>query len=102
MMQPLFSSAIRNPYGTESFDTHSFNCLLSGHGLSSRTNDNGVMDSIQESHCASEVPEAADGENLFPITEGRSCLSQLYLNEMILFEGDKVFLGYFAEAILKR
>ncbi|KAJ9175429.1 hypothetical protein P3X46_013985 [Hevea brasiliensis] len=70
MMQPLFSSAIRNPYGTESFDTHSFNCLLSGHGLSSRTNDNGVMDSIQESHCASEVPEAADGENLFPITEG--------------------------------
>lgn len=70
MMQPLFSSAIRNPYGPESFDTHAFNCLLAGHGLSSRTHDNRVIDSIQESHCASEGPEAAAGENLFPTTEG--------------------------------
>ncbi|XP_021682582.1 RING-H2 finger protein ATL8 [Hevea brasiliensis] len=68
-MQPLFSSAIRSPYGTESFDANGCNCLLAGHGLSSRTHDNRLMDSIEESHCASEDPEAETGQNLSPITE---------------------------------
>ncbi|KDP45016.1 hypothetical protein JCGZ_01516 [Jatropha curcas] len=80
MMQPLFSSAIRAPYGTESFDAHSYNCLLTAHGLSSRTHDNLVNDSIQESHCVSEGHEAEAGENLSSITEG---------NEIIKSSGNK-------------
>ncbi|XP_048231514.1 RING-H2 finger protein ATL38-like [Ricinus communis] len=69
-MMPLFSSAIRSPYTTEPCNTHSYNCLLTGHGLSSRTNDNHMMDSIQESNCASESHEAEEGEHLSAVTEG--------------------------------
>ncbi|XP_050212142.1 RING-H2 finger protein ATL38-like [Mercurialis annua] len=68
-MMPLFSSAIRSPYSTESFDTHSYNCLLAGQGISSISNNN-CMDSIQEGHCASEHQEAEVTQRLSPLTEG--------------------------------
>ncbi|GAV83768.1 zf-RING_2 domain-containing protein [Cephalotus follicularis] len=63
-MQPLFSSAIRSHYGMESFETHSYNCLLTCHGLPSRNRDNHVMDPIQEDQFASEGDRADAGNNI--------------------------------------
>ncbi|WCJ19058.1 RING/U-box superfamily protein [Euphorbia peplus] len=61
-MQPLFSSAIQYPYGTDSLDSHPYNCLLSGHGrLSSRSHDNHMM--VVEVHNAESV------ENISHIVE---------------------------------
>ncbi|XVF41284.1 hypothetical protein PTKIN_Ptkin01aG0268100 [Pterospermum kingtungense] len=70
IMQPLFSSAIRSHFGMESINTHSYNCLLRGHGFRSRTNDSrGGMNRIQENSFASggNAPEA--GENMPPTPE---------------------------------
>lgn len=69
MMQPLFSSAIRTQYGTESFHARSYNCLLTRHAVSSRTDNSHGMDPIQENHCASEGHGAEVGENLTPLTD---------------------------------
>lgn len=70
LMQPLFSSAARSHHGMESFDTHSYNFLLTGNGFSSRTHRNREMDSIPEDHCASEGDRAETRENVSPTTEG--------------------------------
>ncbi|KAK9282794.1 hypothetical protein L1049_011015 [Liquidambar formosana] len=70
MMQPMFSSAVRSHYGMESFHTHSYHCLLTGHGFSSRNHDNRGMDPIQEDHFVSEVDGAEIGESISPLTEG--------------------------------
>ncbi|XWS56889.1 hypothetical protein CRYUN_Cryun09bG0124600 [Craigia yunnanensis] len=51
LMQPLFSSAIRSHFGMESFNTHSYNCLLRGQGFPSRTHDNSGLNPIQENSC---------------------------------------------------
>lgn len=66
-MQPLFSSAIRSHYGTESFDIHSYRYPLNNHG--SRTHANPSMDPIQEDHLASEGDGADARENALPLTE---------------------------------
>ncbi|XVE99089.1 hypothetical protein REPUB_Repub03eG0166700 [Reevesia pubescens] len=69
LMQPLFSSAIRSHFGMESFNTHSYNCLLRGHGFPSRTHDNRGMDPSQENsfETGGNRPEAE--ENISPTTE---------------------------------
>ena len=67
-MQPLFSSAIRSQYGTETFDSHSCNYLLTGHGISQRSDDSHGMDTIQDNLCASDGDEAC-GENSPPLTQ---------------------------------
>ncbi|KAL6289398.1 hypothetical protein ACE6H2_006908 [Prunus campanulata] len=66
-MQPLFSSAIRSHYGTESFNTHSYRYMLNNRG--SRTHDNRGMDPIQEDNLPSEGDAADTGENASPLTE---------------------------------
>ncbi|KAH9768868.1 hypothetical protein WN944_018721 [Citrus x changshan-huyou] len=76
LMQPIFSSAIRSHYGTESFDTHSYN-YLSGHGFSSRTVVNRGMDSVPEDHCASDDDITDSGGNISPTTEGNQTTKDL-------------------------
>lgn len=76
LMQPIFSSAIRSHYGTESFDTHSYN-YLSGHGFSSRTVGNRGMDSVPEDHCASDDDITDSGGNISPTTEGNQTTKDL-------------------------
>ncbi|KAM5550711.1 RING-H2 finger protein ATL7-like [Rosa sericea] len=66
-LQPLFSSAIRSHYGTESFDIHSYRYPLNNHG--SRTHANRSMDPIQEDHIASEGDGADARENALPLNE---------------------------------
>lgn len=78
-MQPLFSSAIRSQYGTETFDSHSYNYLLTGHGISQRSDDSHGMDTIQDNLCASDGDEAC-GENSPPLTES---------NQIAKHTGDK-------------
>ncbi|XVE90910.1 hypothetical protein DITRI_Ditri20bG0114200 [Diplodiscus trichospermus] len=74
LMQPLSSSAIRSHFGTESFNTHSYNCLLRGHGFPSRTHDNHGMNPIQVNSFASggNGPEA--GENMSPTNEDHQAI----------------------------
>ncbi|XP_021890637.1 RING-H2 finger protein ATL80-like [Carica papaya] len=69
VMQPLFSSAIRSQYGNESFDTHSYNYLMSEHGLSSRTHDSHGMDPIQEDRCTSQDDEQEAGGAVSPVSD---------------------------------
>ncbi|KAJ8759124.1 hypothetical protein K2173_004131 [Erythroxylum novogranatense] len=69
VMQPLFSSAVRSQYGADSFNTHSYNCLLNGHGHSLRTHESQGMEPDQESRCAPENNQADVGENLSSLTE---------------------------------
>lgn len=69
LMQPLFSSAIRSHYGTESFDIPSYN-YLAGRGFSSRTVGNHGMDSVPEDHCASDDDIPDSGGNISSTTEG--------------------------------
>ncbi|MBA0624371.1 hypothetical protein Godav_009744, partial [Gossypium davidsonii] len=52
LMQPLFSSADRSHFGTESLNMHTYNCLLRGHGFPSRTRENPVMDPNQQNSFA--------------------------------------------------
>ncbi|CAN6697555.1 unnamed protein product [Malus baccata var. baccata] len=66
-MQPLFSSAIRSHYGTESFNTHSYRYLLNSRA--SRTHENHGMDPIQEDNAASEGDATDARENSSPLTE---------------------------------
>ena len=66
-MQPLFSSAIRLHYGTESFNTHSYRYMLNNRG--SRTHDNRGMDPIQEDNLPSEGDVADTRQNASPLTE---------------------------------
>lgn len=61
MMHPLFSSADRSHFGTESYDMHTYNCLLRGHGFPSRTRENPVMDPNQENSFA--TGNLGSGEN---------------------------------------
>lgn len=70
LMQPMFSPAVRSNYSMESFGAHSYHCLLTGHGFSSRTHENRGMDPIQEEHLASEGDAAEAGESISPLTEG--------------------------------
>ncbi|XP_021296669.1 RING-H2 finger protein ATL38-like [Herrania umbratica] len=70
LMQPLFSSAIRSHFGMESFNAHSYNCLLRGHGFPSRAHDNRGMDPIQENSFASRANGAEVGENMSQTAEG--------------------------------
>ena len=67
LMQPLFSSAIRSHFGMESFNTHSYNCLLRGNDFPSRTHDNRGMNPIQEN--SFESGGNGPGENMSPTTE---------------------------------
>ncbi|XP_011032812.1 PREDICTED: RING-H2 finger protein ATL32-like [Populus euphratica] len=67
VMQPLFSSAIRSQYGTETFDSHSYNYMLTEQGISPSYNNHG-MDPIQDNHCASDGDEEGR-ENSPPLTE---------------------------------
>ncbi|TYH73331.1 hypothetical protein ES332_D05G321800v1 [Gossypium tomentosum] len=62
LMQPLFSSAGRSHFGTESFNMHTYNCLLRGHGFPSRTRENPVMDPNQENSFA--TGNLGSGENM--------------------------------------
>ncbi|KAJ4843766.1 hypothetical protein Tsubulata_034601 [Turnera subulata] len=75
-MQPLFSSAIRSNYVTEAFESHSYNCLLTEHGLASRNHDSHGINSIQESHCASEGDGTEAGDNLRPLTEDKQVIKE--------------------------
>ncbi|XP_065871273.1 RING-H2 finger protein ATL38-like isoform X1 [Euphorbia lathyris] len=59
-MQPLFSSAIQYPYGRESLDSHSYNCLLSGHG-------HGL--GLSSHMMVSELQDAESVENLSHVSE---------------------------------
>ncbi|PPR95584.1 hypothetical protein GOBAR_AA25092 [Gossypium barbadense] len=52
LMQPLFSSADRSHFGTESFNMHTYNCLLRGHRFPSRTSESPEMDPNQENSFA--------------------------------------------------
>jgi phospholipase C len=69
VMQPLFSSAIRSRNGTETFDSHSYNYMLTEHGISPRSYNNHGTDPIQDNHCASDGDEEEGGENSPPLTE---------------------------------
>lgn len=69
VMQPLSSSAIRSRYGTETFDSHSYNYMLTEHGISPGSINNHGMDPIQDNHCASDGDEEEGGENSPPLTE---------------------------------
>jgi len=69
VMQPLFSSAIRSRNGTETFDSHSYNYMLTEHGISPRSYNNHGTDPIQDNHCASGGDEEEGGENSPPLTE---------------------------------
>ncbi|KAG8493372.1 hypothetical protein CXB51_010924 [Gossypium anomalum] len=62
LMQPLFSSADRSHFGTESFNMHTYNCLLRGHGFPSRTRESPVMDPNQENSFA--TGNLGSGENM--------------------------------------
>ncbi|KAJ6325600.1 hypothetical protein OIU76_012641 [Salix suchowensis] len=68
VMKPLFSSAIRSQYGTETFDSRSCNYLLTGHAISPRSYDSHGMDTIQDNSCASDGDEAC-GESSPPLTQ---------------------------------
>ncbi|KAJ6349913.1 hypothetical protein OIU78_006161 [Salix suchowensis] len=68
-MQPLFSSATRSQYGIETFDSHTYNYMLTEHGISPRSYNNHGMDPIQDNHCASDGDEAEGGENSPPLSE---------------------------------
>ncbi|KAF9674966.1 hypothetical protein SADUNF_Sadunf10G0182700 [Salix dunnii] len=65
VMQPLFSSSIRSQYG---IDSHSYNYLLTGHGISPRLYDSHGVDTIQDNSCASDSGETC-GENSPPLTQ---------------------------------
>lgn len=67
-MQPLFSSAIRSNYATESFDSHSCQYLLTSHG--SRNPENHQTDPIQEDNLANEGDRIETGEKISSITRG--------------------------------
>ena len=69
LMQPLFSSAIRSHFGMESFNTHSYNCLLRGQGFPSRTHNNRGINPIQENSFASGGNGPEVGENMSHTTE---------------------------------
>ncbi|KAF9676581.1 hypothetical protein SADUNF_Sadunf08G0017100 [Salix dunnii] len=68
-MQPLFSSATRSQYGTETFDSHSYNYMLTERGISPRSYSNHGMDPLQDNHCAFDGDEAEGGENSTPLSE---------------------------------
>ncbi|PON85117.1 43kDa postsynaptic protein [Trema orientale] len=67
LMQPLFSSAIRSRYGTESIDSHSCQYILTNDG--SRSHENCGMNSIQPDHLTTKGNPAEAGENV-SISEG--------------------------------
>ncbi|KAI4346669.1 hypothetical protein L6164_007546 [Bauhinia variegata] len=62
-MQPWFSSAIRSQYGMESFDAHSYHCMVTDNGSSSRTQDNHGVNSVEEGHFAAECGGVVALEN---------------------------------------
>lgn len=62
LMQPLFSSADRSHFGTESFNMHTYNCLLRGHRFPSRTSESPEMDPNQENSFA--TGNLGSGENM--------------------------------------
>ncbi|PON44142.1 43kDa postsynaptic protein [Parasponia andersonii] len=79
LMQPLFSSAIRSRYGTESIDSqsryetesvdsHSCQYVLTNNG--SRSHENCGLNSIQQDHLPTKVNPAEAGENISSIVEG--------------------------------
>ncbi|KAJ4970541.1 hypothetical protein NE237_003640 [Protea cynaroides] len=61
LMQPMTSSAIRPTYGMDSFDSHSYHCLHTSQGYSSRTTDGQLMEPIQEDLFASKFDAVEAG-----------------------------------------
>ncbi|XP_043708744.1 RING-H2 finger protein ATL67-like [Telopea speciosissima] len=61
VMQPMTSSAIRPTFGMDSLDSHSYHCLYTSHGHSSRTADGQQMEPIQEDQFESKVDAVASG-----------------------------------------
>ncbi|GKU91569.1 hypothetical protein SLEP1_g5429 [Rubroshorea leprosula] len=74
LMQPLFSSAARSRYSTESFHAHSNNCLLRGHAFSSRNHPSHGMDPVQENHSPPEGDRAEAEGDIFPSAEGNQAI----------------------------
>lgn len=70
LMQPMFSSAVRSHFGMESRNTHSYNCLSTGRGFSSRSHDNHRMDPIQEDQFGPGGDGAEAQESTLPLTDG--------------------------------
>lgn len=70
LMQPMFSSAVRSHYSTESRNMHSYNCLSNGRGFSARSHDNHRMDPIQEDHFGAGGDGAEAQESTHPLTDG--------------------------------
>ena len=69
-MQPLFSSALRPHYGSESFDNPHYHCMMADNGLSSRTSDNNGVNAIQEDHFPPEGGGAAARDNITCLSPG--------------------------------
>ncbi|KAH7536998.1 hypothetical protein FEM48_Zijuj03G0045300 [Ziziphus jujuba var. spinosa] len=67
-MQPLFSTASRSEYATESFNSHSCQYLLTSHG--SRNLESHQNDPIQEDNLANEGDRIETGEKISSITQG--------------------------------
>ncbi|PIA39177.1 hypothetical protein AQUCO_02700391v1 [Aquilegia coerulea] len=78
MMQPMSSSAIRFSFNMAPHDSHSYYCLYTSHGYSSRSSDNRRMEPIQEDHFASDLNAAEAGES---IAEGDNVVKDIDLGQ---------------------
>lgn len=70
-MPPMFSAAVRPAYSADALDSHSYNCLYTGHGYASRAADSQRMEPIQEDQFASDLETTEAGETVSSLIEGQ-------------------------------
>ncbi|KAJ8641467.1 hypothetical protein MRB53_018161 [Persea americana] len=73
-MPPMFSAAVRSTYGPNSLDSHSYDCLYTGHGYASRAAENQRMEPIQEDQFASDLDATETGEIGSTLMDGQDII----------------------------